>query len=170
MAEPQIRLGTRGSALALAQARWVAERLGGAEIIEITTSGDRGSGPGDKSRFTKEIDEALIAGAVDIAVHSAKDVPAELPAAQAEEIRALSIAAFRAIDCAGMARVDFLLSRPTGAIFVNEVNTIPGFTTISMYSKLWAASGVDYPTLLERLISLALERHAAKQQLRTSLT
>ena len=79
MAEPQIRLGTRGSALALAQARWVAERLGGAEIVEITTSGDRGSGPDDKSRFTKEIDEALIAGEVDIAVHSAKDVPAELP-------------------------------------------------------------------------------------------
>ena len=82
----------------------------------------------------------------------------------------LSIAAFQAIDCAGMARVDFLLSRATGAIFVNEVNTIPGFTTISMYSKLWAATGVDYATLLDRLISLALERHAAKQQLRTSLT
>jgi D-alanine-D-alanine ligase len=69
-----------------------------------------------------------------------------------------------------MARVDFLLSRSTGVIFVNEVNTIPGFTTISMYSKLWAATGVDYATLLDRLISLALERHAAKQQLRTSLT
>jgi D-alanine-D-alanine ligase len=69
-----------------------------------------------------------------------------------------------------MARVDFLLSRSTGVTFVNEVNTIPGFTTISMYSKLWAATGVDYPTLLDRLISLALERHAAKQQLRTSLT
>jgi D-alanine-D-alanine ligase len=97
-------------------------------------------------------------------------IPAELAPAQAEDIRALSIAAFRAIDCAGMARVDFLLSRTSGVIFVNEVNTIPGFTTISMYSKLWAATGVDYPTLLDRLISLALERHAAKQQLRTSLT
>ena len=69
-----------------------------------------------------------------------------------------------------MARVDFLLARGTGQIFLNEVNTIPGFTTISMYSKLWAATGVDYPTLLERLVSLALERHAGKQQLRTSLT
>jgi hydroxymethylbilane synthase len=78
MAEPVIRLGTRGSALALAQANWVADQLG-AEVIEITTSGDRGQGPGDKSRFTKEIDEALLAGEVDIAVHSAKDVPAELP-------------------------------------------------------------------------------------------
>ena len=97
-------------------------------------------------------------------------IPAELTPAQAEDVRTLSIAAFRAIDCAGMARVDFLLSRASGTIFVNEVNTIPGFTTISMYSKLWAATGVDYPALLDRLISLALERHTAKQQLRTSLT
>jgi len=79
MAESPIRLGTRGSALALAQANWVADELGGAEIVEITTSGDRGQGPGDKSRFTKEIDEALLAGEIDLAVHSAKDVPAELP-------------------------------------------------------------------------------------------
>jgi hydroxymethylbilane synthase len=79
MAEPPIRLGTRGSTLALAQARSVAVALGGAEIVEIVTSGDGGQAPGDKSRFTKEIDEALLAGEVDIAVHSAKDVPAELP-------------------------------------------------------------------------------------------
>jgi D-alanine-D-alanine ligase len=97
-------------------------------------------------------------------------IPAELERGVAENVQRLSIAAFRAIDCAGMARVDFLLSRSTGAIFVNEVNTIPGFTTISMYSKLWAASGVDYPSLLDRLIGLALERHAEKQQLRTSVT
>ena len=97
-------------------------------------------------------------------------IPAELDARTAAEVRRLSIAAFKAIDCAGMARVDFLLSRRDGAIFVNEVNTIPGFTTISMYSKLWAASGVDYAALLDRLIALALERHAEKQQLRTSLT
>lgn len=70
-----IRLGTRGSALALAQARWVAERLGGSEIVPITTSGDRN----DKSRFVKEIEQALLAGEVDLAVHSAKDVPARLP-------------------------------------------------------------------------------------------
>jgi D-alanine-D-alanine ligase len=102
--------------------------------------------------------------------HSQVIIPADLPAPLAEEIRRLSVAAFRAIDGAGMSRVDFLLSRPTGEIFVNEVNTIPGFTTISMYSKLWAASGVTYATLLDRLIGLALERHAEKQQLRTSLT
>jgi D-alanine-D-alanine ligase len=97
-------------------------------------------------------------------------IPAALDARTADEIRRLSIAAFRAIDGAGMARVDFLLSRSTGAVYVSEVNTIPGFTTISMYSKLWAATGVDYATLLDRLVALALERHAEKQQLRTSLT
>ncbi|MBA2305025.1 MAG: D-alanine--D-alanine ligase [Acidobacteria bacterium] len=97
-------------------------------------------------------------------------VPADLPAGTAEQVRQMAIAAFRAIDGAGMARVDFLLSRRDGAIFVNEVNTIPGFTTISMYSKMWAASGLAYPDLLDRLIALALERHAARQQLRTSAT
>ena len=97
-------------------------------------------------------------------------IPADLPEGTASEIRRLSIAAFQAIDGAGMARVDFLLSRSSGSIFVNEVNTIPGFTTISMFSKLWAASGIDYPELLERLIALAVERHAEKQQLRTSVT
>jgi D-alanine-D-alanine ligase len=97
-------------------------------------------------------------------------IPARLDEGIAERTRALSIAAFRAIDGAGMARVDFLLSRPTGEVFVNEVNTIPGFTTISMFAKLWAATGLGYAQLLERLIGLARERHAEKQQLRTSLT
>ena len=97
-------------------------------------------------------------------------IPADLPAALTERIRRLSIEAFQAIDCAGMARVDFLLSRTDDTIYVNEVNTIPGFTTISMYSKMWAASGVSYPELLDRLIALAVERHAAKQGLRTSVT
>ena len=98
-------------------------------------------------------------------------IPADLPAATAAEVQRLSIAAFKAIDCAGMARVDFLLdARQRTRSIVNEVNTIPGFTTISMYSKMWAATGVDYPALLDRLIALALERHAEKQQLRTSVT
>jgi D-alanine-D-alanine ligase len=95
-------------------------------------------------------------------------IPANVGPKTAAEIQRLSILAFKAIDCAGMARVDFLLS--PDQIFVNEVNTIPGFTTISMYSKLWAASGVEYPALLDRLVALALERHAEKQQLRTSVT
>ena len=101
-------------------------------------------------------------------VHHAN--PGGLPAEVAAEIRRLALAAFAAIDCAGMARGDFLLSRHTGEIFVNEVNTIPGFTTISMYSKLWEASGVSYGQLVDRLVALALERHSAKQGLRTSAT
>ena len=97
-------------------------------------------------------------------------VPAEVPKKLADIVRKLSIEAFKAIDAAGMARVDFLLGGSDESLYVNEVNTIPGFTTISMYSKLWAASGVEYPALLDRLIALALERHAEKQQLRTSVT
>ena len=96
-------------------------------------------------------------------------IPAQLPDKLVSEIRALAITAFKAIDCAGMARVDFLLAGDSGALYLNEVNTIPGFTTISMYSKMWAASGVAYPTLIDRLIALALERHREKQQLRTSM-
>jgi D-alanine-D-alanine ligase len=69
-----------------------------------------------------------------------------------------------------MARVDFLMDGSTGKLYVNEINTIPGFTTISMYSKMWAASGVAYPDLLDRLITLAKERHAEKQYNRTSVT
>ncbi|MBI3049504.1 MAG: D-alanine--D-alanine ligase [Acidobacteria bacterium] len=97
-------------------------------------------------------------------------IPAPLTEEQAATLRRLAVEAFRAVEGAGMARVDFLLSRATGELFVNEVNTIPGFTTISMYPKLWEASGVPYPALLDRLITLALERHAEKQQLRTSIT
>jgi D-alanine-D-alanine ligase len=97
-------------------------------------------------------------------------IPADLAPRTTAEIRRLSIAAFQAIDGSGMARVDFLLASGTDEIFVNEVNTIPGFTTISMYAKLWQASGVEYSALLDRLVALALERHAEKQQLRTSLT
>jgi D-alanine-D-alanine ligase len=96
------------------------------------------------------------------------EIPAALTEAQAQEVRRLAIAAFQAIDGAGFARVDFLMTRSTGRLFVNEVNTIPGFTTISMFAKLWAASGVDYAALVDRLITLATERHAEKQDLRTS--
>jgi D-alanine-D-alanine ligase len=84
------------------------------------------------------------------------------------DVQRLSLEAFRAIDGSGMSRVDFLLSRTAGTLVVNEINTIPGFTTISMFAKLWAASGVGYPALVDRLIGLALERHAEKQRLKTS--
>jgi D-alanine-D-alanine ligase len=96
-------------------------------------------------------------------------IPAPLTDAQTREVRRLAVAAFKAVDCAGMARVDFLLAGDSGMLYVNELNTIPGFTTISMYSKMWEASGLRYPVLIDRLIALALERHAEKQQLRTSM-
>jgi D-alanine-D-alanine ligase len=97
-------------------------------------------------------------------------IPAPLTAEQTAEVRRLAIDAFTAVDGAGMSRVDFLMARDTGDLVVNEVNTIPGFTTISMYPKLWEASGLAYPALLDRLIELAIERHAEKQRLRTSIT
>jgi D-alanine-D-alanine ligase len=96
-------------------------------------------------------------------------IPAPLTAPLAERVRELAIEAFKAVDCAGMARVDFLLAGDSGTLYLNELNTIPGFTTISMYSKMWEASGVSYPMLLDRLIALAIERHAEKQLLRTSV-
>jgi D-alanine-D-alanine ligase len=91
-------------------------------------------------------------------------IPARLRAQQAARVQELAVRAFQAIDCAGMARVDFLLERRTGKIFVNEINTIPGFTPISMYPKLWEASGVPYPKLLDRLIELALDRQRDKNR------
>jgi D-alanine-D-alanine ligase len=96
-------------------------------------------------------------------------IPADIDEARTAEVRTLAIAAFKAIDGAGMARVDFLLAGDSQVLYLNEVNTIPGFTTISMYSKMWAASGLPYAQLLDRLIALAIERHGEKQQLRTSM-
>ena len=80
-----------------------------------------------------------------------------------EELQRLAVAAFRAIDGAGMARVDFFLTGE-GRVLLNEVNTIPGFTSISMYPKLWEASGVSYPELVDRLIELAIERHESERK------
>jgi D-alanine-D-alanine ligase len=97
-------------------------------------------------------------------------IPAPIDAALMKKIQELAIDAFRAVDGAGMSRVDFLMNGETGELFLNEVNTIPGFTTISMYPQMWEASGLAYPALIDRLIALALERHAEKQQLRTSIT
>ena len=97
-------------------------------------------------------------------------IPAPLTEAQASTVRRLSVEAFRAVDGAGMSRVDFLMDGATGEMFLNEVNTIPGFTTVSMYPKMWEATGLAYPALIDKLIALALERHAEKQQLRTSIT
>jgi D-alanine-D-alanine ligase len=87
-------------------------------------------------------------------------IPAEISQEQIAEAQRLAIQAFRAIDCSGMARVDFFFERPTGRILVNEINTIPGFTKQSFYPKLWAASGLPFEALVDRLIELAIERHA----------
>ena len=86
-------------------------------------------------------------------------IPAPLPKAVAKRVREIAVQAFQLIDCAGMARVDFFVTRRGNKIFLNEVNTIPGFTSISMYPKLWEASGVSFPELLDRLIALAIQRH-----------
>jgi D-alanine-D-alanine ligase len=95
------------------------------------------------------------------------EIPAEISPKVAERVRRDALIAFDTIDGTGLARVDFLLSS-TGKLFVNEINTMPGFTTISMYAKLWAASGIEYPALIDRLVALALERHARQQQRRIS--
>jgi D-alanine-D-alanine ligase len=89
-------------------------------------------------------------------------IPAPLTPQQTRRVQELAVRSFQAIDGAGMARVDFLLDRKTGRVYVNEINTIPGFTSISMYPKMWEASGVPYTELLDRLIELALERHREK--------
>jgi D-alanine-D-alanine ligase len=94
-------------------------------------------------------------------------IPAPLAHPAAEEIRALALRAFRAVDAAGYARVDFFVERSTGRPLVNEINTIPGFTSISMFPKLWEASGLPYDALVARLVELGLERHHERRRLRT---
>jgi len=91
-------------------------------------------------------------------------IPAPISKAQTRQVRDMAIAAFRACDCSGLARVDFLLNSSTGKLFLNEINTLPGFTSISMYPKLWAASGLAYRDLITRLIELAVERAADRAQ------
>jgi D-alanine-D-alanine ligase len=97
---------------------------------------------------------------------SVTKIPAEMPAAKAKKLRAMAVAAFKALSIRGMARVDFLASRDLREIYVNEVNTIPGFTAISMYPKLWEASGMPLAQLIERLIELALEEHQERASLK----
>jgi len=97
-------------------------------------------------------------------------IPAPLTEAEATTVRKLAVQVFQLLDCAGMARVDFFLERGTGQWYVNELNSIPGFTTISMYPKLWEASGLPYRELIGRLIDLALERHAQRRGLKKSYT
>jgi D-alanine-D-alanine ligase len=95
-------------------------------------------------------------------------IPARLPRKTVERIQRDAILAFQAIDGSGLARVDFFVERPTGRVIINEINTMPGFTSISMYAKMWAASGVSYTELIDRLIALAIERHRDKSRNLTS--
>jgi D-alanine-D-alanine ligase len=91
-------------------------------------------------------------------------IPADLPPKSVKDIQKISIDAFKCIDCSGMARVDFFLEDRTGKIYLNELNTIPGFTEISMYPKLWEESGISFPQLVTELITLAIERHSQKKR------
>jgi D-alanine-D-alanine ligase len=96
-------------------------------------------------------------------------IPAKLSPMQVRRFQEYAVRAFRCLECRGMARVDFFLERSTGRVYLNEVNTIPGFTSISMYPKLWEASGLPYPDLIDRLIRLALDEHAEKQRTKYSI-
>ena len=91
-------------------------------------------------------------------------IPAKLSKAETQKVQELAVRAFKAVDCSGLARVDFLMDPVTHKIYLNEINTMPGFTSISMYPKLWAASGLAYADLIDRLIQLGLERHADKKR------
>ena len=95
-------------------------------------------------------------------------IPADLSREQTAEMQRLAVECYRAVECEGMARVDFLLETATGKLYINEINTIPGFTSISMYPKMWEHSGLPMPQLIDRLIELAFERHAAKKGLQYS--
>ncbi len=96
------------------------------------------------------------------------DLPANLTSEQESELRGLAVAAFETVGCEGMARVDFLMENSSGRIFINEINTIPGFTSISMYPKMWEFSGLPYQKLLDQLIQLALERASDRARTRYS--
>lgn len=93
-------------------------------------------------------------------------LPADLPEDEIAEIRRLAVNCYKAVGCEGMGRVDFLRETETGKLYINEINTIPGFTAISMYPKMWACAGIPYGRLIDRLIELALERHASKKATR----
>jgi D-alanine-D-alanine ligase len=133
------------------------------EVAVLGNASPRASVPGEilPSRDFYDYDDKYLAGQADCLV------PADLPEETSEEIRRLAVEAFTTLRCDGMARVDFFYLPETATVLVNEVNTIPGFTPISMYPKLWAATGLDYAALIDELVGLALERHERRQRLST---
>jgi len=139
--------------------RVLVERGVNAREIEVSVLGNdapQASVPGEvlPSREFYSYESKYVDGTSDLLI------PAPLPAETAGEICQMAVTAYKAIDCAGMARVDFFVEKSTDKIYLNELNTIPGFTSISMYPKLWEGSGLPYPKLVDRLIELALERKA----------
>jgi D-alanine-D-alanine ligase and related ATP-grasp enzymes len=98
---------------------------------------------------------------------AALKIPAQIDAALADTIRKTAVEGYIALGCSSMARVDFFLDKKTSEFYLNEINTIPGFTSISMYPKLWEATGLKYSELLDKLIALALERHQKKIEIKT---
>ena len=162
--------GELASALHLAaryDRRMLAERAVDAREIEVSVLGNDepiASLPGEIIPCREFYD--YIAKYIDD--RSELIIPADLPPAMTRRIQELAVVAFLAVDCAGMARVDFLLDKDTQELYLGELNTIPGFTPISMYPKLWEASGISYSELIDRLIELALERHADNSRSETS--
>jgi D-alanine-D-alanine ligase len=145
----------------------VEKSIEGAREIEVSVLGNDdpiASIPGEiiPSNEFYDYDAKYIDG------KSSAIIPVKLPKPIIAKLQSLAVQSFRAIDCAGMARVDFLVRKRTHQIFFNEINTIPGFTSISMYPKLWKASGISYSQLLDRLIKLALERHQERTRLTTT--
>ena len=159
-----------GAALDLALAydhKVVVEEAVDAREIEVAVLGNEGaepSVPGEivPDREFYDYDSKYAADSTTKLI-----IPAPVDEPTAAEIRRLAVAAFAAVDACGLARVDFFVERSSGRVLVNEVNTMPGFTSISMYPRLWAASGVPYPELLARLVALALTRHSRRATLRT---
>ena len=101
--------------------------------------------------------------------NSSLHIPARIEPNLAEEVRQMGIRAFRAVEACGLSRVDFFVGKSDGQTYINEINTMPGFTPVSMYPKLWEASGLAYGALIDRLIELALERHEDQKGIKTSL-
>ncbi|NOZ05298.1 MAG: D-alanine--D-alanine ligase [Chloroflexi bacterium] len=155
-----------GEAIALAASydrKVVVEQAVDAREIEVSVLGNdepEASVPGEviPRREWYDYRAKYVAGESDL------EIPANLSAAERATVRGLATRAYRAIDCAGMARADFLMDRDSGVFYTNELNTIPGFTATSMYPKLWEASGLAYTGLITRLIDLALERFADRQR------
>jgi len=147
----------------------VEQGIGNAREIECSVLGNdapEASVPGEiiPSNEFYDYDAKYVDG------KSTSIIPADIPKWAVRKIQYIACKAFKVIDCSGMARVDFLVQGNGSKIFLNEINTIPGFTSISMFPKLWEATGLSYPDLLDKVIQLAIERHRAKSTLKTTYT